>query len=238
MKPGAILGLSAALIPMLTPIIFHPSTAAAVLLHGSTGAALGTTAFVTAIVVFIVKRRASDNGSGGTPKLPRRQVFALLSFVMLALFLAMTAGDFAEYRRLVAIQQHGGRAEADVVRIYTDGCGRSSCSIDVEYRYALPTPPLATPVQVTGYGYLTSDRHPDDARLVHARDSGHVPIAYDTRNPQVSAINFDDGVFKDDHLVKIMRLLKLFGALALMCLVPIAILFAAGSLTSRTSAVA
>ena len=236
MKMGVMLGALLGLVPVLLPVLLEPSTAGAVLLHGSTGITLVLVVGLVGLISFIAKRQRSVDGqpSDKVRKLSRVQLIGLFAAILLAVFGSVFVGQFLEYRSLVAIEQHGHRAAADVVRIYTDGCGRSSCSIKVEYRYA--PAPAATPL--IGYGYLASDRHPDDPRLLQARATGHVPIAYDVAAPARSALNFDDSVFKVDHAQRLIGPMKMMGWMLLLCLGLPALLIAFVPASSRKPAAA
>jgi hypothetical protein len=85
------------------------------------------------------------------------------------------------------------------VQIYSSECGRNGCLIDVEYKYKPDISWTSTTSEEIGFGHLADSRFPDDPRLLYAREHHSVPIAYDTLNPQKSALNFNDSVLQSDH---------------------------------------
>jgi hypothetical protein len=105
------------------------------------------------------------------------------------------------------LQKFGVRTEATVTRIYTDGCGRRSCSIDAQFTF-----PVAGQT-FSGHGYLASDRDPTDPDLVYAKRHGSVPIAYDARRPRVVGLNFGDRIFHEDAVHGMWSLIGIVGAI-------------------------
>ncbi len=105
------------------------------------------------------------------------------------------------------LQTHGMRTEATVTRIYTDGCGRSSCSIYAQFNF------LADGRTFDGHGYLASDRNPDDPDLIYVKTRGTVPVAYDVRRPVVVDLNFRDWVFRRNAYALMWQMIGLIGVI-------------------------
>ena len=105
------------------------------------------------------------------------------------------------------LQKYGIRTEATVTRIYTDGCGRSGCSLDAQFSF------VANGRTVSGHGYLASDRNLDDADLIYAKTRGTVPVAYDVRRPAVVGLNFRDWVFRKNAYGLMWQLVGIIGAI-------------------------
>ena len=183
------LGLLLALASILAPVIAQPHMAPAILLHGPTGVLAIVALFVCAAMAVRARRNPAGNGA----RHPAGMTVALAA-VGFALF---TLWRFVDYRHAAAIRAHGERSDATVVSIYTDSCGRNGCSINVAYSFT-PDGGVAAGQERRGYARLTSDRYPNDWRLVAARNSGHVPIAYDRNDPRVSRLNFADSAFAGD----------------------------------------
>lgn len=51
--------------------------------------------------------------------------------------------------------------------------------------------------------------------VAYARTNRHVPIAYEVDHPQVSALNFDDEVFRLDHGKRYLSTVALLGEIFL-----------------------
>lgn len=149
----------------------------------------------TVVVMRRIERSLAENPPVETPRTKRRLAIGVVAFVMLAVLAVTAVPDYLTYRKLIAIQQHGRRAEGIVDTIYVAGCGRSGpCSLNVRYHYRAPSPEDGRPIQLTGDEYL-GPKYSDDPHFVYASTRGRVPIAYDLTKPQKSAVNFDDSVF-------------------------------------------
>lgn len=177
------------------PILVDPSSASAILLHSNVGFVSLLFIGVMAVVVFM--RRMS---AGFDPD-DRKSVFALtatffgLAFAVLFFGLAISMHN--EERTEARIQHNGLRTMADVVRIYSGGCGRRSCSTFLEYAFTPSTETGVASKSIDGYADL-GDRS-NDPRIKYARTNKKVPIAYEVGHPEVSALNFNDDVFRLDH---------------------------------------
>lgn len=191
-KYGVLIGTLFSFFILGIPILVDPSSASAILLHSDLG--LISLIFVAVMVIVVVMRRVSV---GSDPD-DRKSVFALAAtffgLVFAALFLSFAISGHNEARTETRIQGHGLRATADVVRIYNGACGRGgSCSIYVEYAF---TPSTETK-SIRGYARIGSKG--GDPHVTYARTNKQVPIAYEVGHPEVSALNFDDDVFRLDH---------------------------------------
>lgn len=173
------------------PILVDPSSAADVIFHGDAGFVLLLLIIMTPVIVMM--RRLSTNIDPND----RKSVFAfaalLIGLVTAVLFFCAAIFLSHEDRIAAKIQRNGLRATADVVRIYSGGCGRHSCSIDVEYAFTPPTEAQAA------HGYARLGSRNTDPDVVYARTHPKIPIAYEVGHPEVSALNFNDAVFRIDH---------------------------------------
>ncbi len=106
--------------------------------------------------------------------------------------------EYARYRRLVRIQQHGVRAIADVDSIYKGDCTRSGCSLHATYHYMAGPLSSGLSERIEGEDYLGRDEL-DDPHYLYASATKHLPVAYDRLAPNNSAINFDNQVFSTDQ---------------------------------------
>jgi hypothetical protein len=213
-KYGALFGAALGILFVAgIPILRNPSSASAILLHGSAG--LVCVFLLVAWGIVVLARRSSKHVDLNSPS---------SRFAFSAKFLALACSVFfivpaiwlrAQEHTETKIQANGQRAMADVVRIYNGGCGKHSCSIDVEYAFT-PTSGMSEGSQpIHGYGQLGTSDRPNDPNLVYANTNQHVPIAYEVDDPQVSALNFNDDVFRLDHGQRYRKTVGLLGAVFL-----------------------
>lgn len=210
---GWILGvIFAAIFIWGIPILSNPSSASAILLHGTLGLVCIVCIALWGIV--IVARRLGANVDPNSPS---------SRFAFLAKFFALFCSVFfilsaiwlrSQEHAEIKIQTNGQRVMADVVRIYTGSCGKHSCSINVEYTFT-PTSGTGGSQLIHGYADLGTSNRPNDPNLVYARTNQRVPIAYEVDHPQVSALNFNDDVFRLDHSESYHRTVGLTGAIFL-----------------------
>lgn len=189
---GTLLGL----FPVIgIPILTDPSSASDIIFHGDAGfiALLSIALITTALVVKRMNARIAPDDR----KSPFAFYATFFGLIFAVLFFGFTILVNNENHIETKIQRNGLRANADVVRIYTGSCGKRSCSINVEYAF--------TPSDETGvaskpiHGYADLGDHPDDPRVIYARTNKQVPIAYEVDHPEVSALNFNNDVFRLDH---------------------------------------
>ena len=199
------------------PILANPSSASDILLHSDVGLVAFTC--IALIPVVAIARRVS----GGVDSNGRKSVFLPLAVVVglifTVLFFGLTMVAHSDSRKALRIQRNGQRAMADVVRIYSGACGKHSCSIYVEYAF---TPPTETNgISKTIHGYANIGTRHNDAHLNYARTNKQVPIAYEVGHPQVSALNFDDDVFRsnDGENSRLIVLGKIFLGVFVLVLV-------------------
>lgn len=140
-----------------------------------------------------------------------RQVLVFFGAIFGGLFAALVVWQALECLKALDLQKHGRATEASVVRIYTAGCGRSGCNLNVEYSFTPEPAPGTAAKAYRGYKYIASDDHRDDPDLVYAKTNGTVPIVYDTNNPAVSDLNFNNRVFAKNP---ILLMLMIVGVLA------------------------
>ncbi len=198
---------------------------------GHTGwAVLLAVLVATLAVMWRAQRSLKSNPPIESHRGKKAQAIGVYVVVMLAVFAIIIFSDYLPYRKLVAIQQHGGRADGTVDSIYVAGCGRSGpCTLGVRYHYSAPAPEHGGSIQLMGDELLGPDRS-DDPYYVYASSKGHVPIAFDSEQPQESALNFDDSVFTGGQAFRRLAQMKSFAetlliAAAIMSLVLIAALF-------------
>ncbi|MBD8873473.1 hypothetical protein [Rhodanobacter sp. DHB23] len=199
-KHGILIGVSFLLLIFVLPLLFNPSSASDMILHSERGfIALICTAMLAALVV---AGRMSERGGPDDRKSAATLAATSIGLAVAVLFFGIAISSHNEARAEASIQRNGVRATADVVRIYNGGCGRAGCNIYVEYAF---TPPTETQ-SVHGHAWLGSTGG-SDSHIAYARTNRQVPIAYEIGHPEVSALNFNDDVFRLDHDDSAMALL-------------------------------
>jgi hypothetical protein len=137
-------------------------------------------------------------------------LFVLLGLCFVVINVQFVSEEYANYRKLTVIQQHGRRAVANVDSIYVHGCSRGgSCVLHARYHYT----PIALSSRVSmvsvGDDRLGFDEM-NDPNYIFANSTGHVPVAYDVLNPSNSAINFGDDVFRTDQTHRLISQIAAF----------------------------
>jgi hypothetical protein len=216
-KPNIKYGIFGGLLGVLfiwgIPILSNPSSASAILLHGDVGFIGAAVLAVWGIIV--VARRLSANVDMNSPSSRFAFFGKFLALFCTVFFALLIMWARNEEHTEVKIQANGQRVMADVVRIYTGSCGKRSCSINVEYAFTPSSETGAGSQAIHGYAQLgTSDRS-NAPNLVYARTNQHVPVAYEVDHPQVSALNFNDDVFRIDHSRRYLSTVRLFGEIFL-----------------------
>lgn len=203
---GAVIGI---FLVWGIPILSDPSSASAILLHGLFGQMCIAMLAIWGMVV--LAKRWSANVDANNPA---------SRFAFFIKFLALFCGGFfflsiiwlrSQEHTQVTIQHHGERAMADIVRIYTGACGKRSCSINVEYMFTPTSETEEASQPIHGYAQLGTNNRPNDPNIVYARTNHRVPIAYEVGHPQLSALNFNDDVFRLDHSQDYLRTVGLLG---------------------------
>lgn len=191
------------------PLLADPSSAYDIIFHGDVGfiAPLSIALVATALLVKRMNARTASDGR----KSPLAFYALFFGLIFAVLFFGFTSLVSNKNRIEANIQRNGLRANADVVRIYTASCGKRSCSIDVEYAFTPSGETAAASKPIHGYADLGD--HPDDPRVIYARTNKQVPIAYEVGHPEVSALNFDDDVFRLDHGEQTRSGMAFFGKL-------------------------
>ncbi|RUL74525.1 hypothetical protein [Dyella choica] len=177
------------------PILADPSSASTILLHSDAGFEL--LIFIALMAVVVIGRRMSAGVDSSDPKSVFVFAATFFGLVFAVLFFAVATLGHNEERAEIRIQRNGLRTMADVVRIYRGGCGRRSCSIYVEYAFTPSTETSDASKSIHGYADL-GDRF-DDPHVNYARTNKQVPIAYEVGHPEISALNFNDEVFRLDY---------------------------------------
>lgn len=181
------------------PILGDPSSASAILLHSNVGfvALIFIALMFIALMAVVIGRRMSAGVDSNDPKSVFVLAATFFGLVFAVIFFGFAISMHNEARTETRIQRNGLRTMADVVRIYSGSCGRQSCSIYVEYAF---TPSTETNVASKSiHGYADLGGHSDDPHVTYARTNKQVPIAYEVGHPEVSALNFNDDVFRLDH---------------------------------------
>jgi hypothetical protein len=194
-KHGILIGTLFALFFVFgIPILTNPSSASDVIFHSDAGFIALLLIALMALAAIMKRVRAKVDSND------RKSMFVLYAafpgLVLAVLFLGLTFLTHNEVHTAIRIQRNGQRTTANVVRIFTGSCGRRSCSINVEYTFTPSTETNAASQPIHGYADL-GDRS-DDPRVIYARTNKQVPIAYEVDHPEVSALNFDDEVFRLD----------------------------------------
>jgi hypothetical protein len=207
---GAVIGI---LVFFGIPILTNPSSASAILLHGEAGFLF--ISFIVIAVLGVVGKRLSA-GIDPNDKMAKFKFFAkFFAIFCVTIFILPAIWLRNQERTETKIQLNGQRVMADVVRIYNGACGKRSCSIDVEYAFTPTSETDASAQPVHGYAHLGSSNHPNDPDLIYARANKQVPIAYEVGHPEVSALNFDDEVFRIDHGERYRSVVALLGKILL-----------------------
>lgn len=211
-KHGILIGaLLAFLLAFGIPILADPSSASVIILHSNAGfmALLLIALMATIVLIRHMSARVDFND--------RKSVFVFFA-ASLGLILAVIFSGIAIFMHNKTgtgtdIQRNGQRTVADVVRIYNGGCGRRSCSINAEYTFTPSTETNAASKPIHGYADL--GERPDDPRVTYARTNKQVPIAYEVGHPEVSALNFNDDVFRLDPSERYRSEMALLGKILL-----------------------
>lgn len=191
-KHGVLIGSLFSLLILGIPVLVDPSSASAILLHSDVG--FITLIFIALMTVTAVGRRMSADGYSNDRKSVFTFVATFFGFVFAVLFFGFAISWHNEAHTETRIQRNGLRAMADVVRIYSGECGRGgSCSIYVEYTFMPSTETKSM------HGYARLGWRNNDPSVAYARTNKQVPIAYEVSHPEVSALNFNDDVFRLDH---------------------------------------
>ena len=211
-KQGILIGTLFALFFSLgIPILANPSAASTILLHSNVGFASLT--FIALMAVVVVARRMSAGVDSNDPKSVFVFAATFFGLVFAVLFFSVAISGHNEARTETRIQRNGLRAMADVVRIYNGSCGRRSCNTYVEYAF---TPSTETNVvSKSVHGYADLGNRSNDPHIAYARTNKQVPIAYEVGHPEVSALNFDDDVFRLDHAEHSNGVVTLLGKILL-----------------------
>jgi hypothetical protein len=193
------------------PILADPSSASAVLLHGDVG--FLCIALLVVLGLIAAGKHMSARVDANNPKssFAFTATFFALFFTVLFIVFAVWLGGIERVE--AKIQRNGQRVMADVIRIYSGGCGKHSCSIDVEYAFTPVSETDGAPLLLHGYSQL-GDRS-NDPDVVYARKNQRVPIAYEIDHPQASALNFNDEVFRLDHGQRYRSTVTLLGEIFL-----------------------
>lgn len=114
--------------------------------------------------------------------------------------------------RTLSLRHDGQRSEASVVRFYVSGCGRRSCSTDVEYAFEAHA--NGHQHEFHGNAYIADSTHQNtDADYLSAKAFRKVPVVYNRSDPTISALNFRDDVYRGNPLSRAAFLMGLEGGI-------------------------
>jgi hypothetical protein len=142
-----------------------------------------------------------------------KQTVSVFGFIFGGLFAAMVIWQALECMKTLDLQKNGRSTEARVIRTYTAGCGKRSCSINVEYAFTPEPAPGDPRIEYRGYEYIADSRRPNDPDLGYARTNGTVPIVYDVNRPATSGLNFRNRVFAKNPVSSMFDFLGIFGGI-------------------------
>jgi len=201
---------------IVLPAFVHPTAASAILMHGSGVEAILLCTLLLAApfgwVKFVSTRQqaAIKKGEVGRKSWYEYDI-TFLAMVGGGMFLSVAAYQVRDSENLSGIQSHGQRIIADVVDIYTSTCGKTGCNVEVEYKYVPLGRQGLSAAPVTGHAYLANSRDPADPQLIFAKTHNSVPVAYDITRPNISALNFNDDVFRIDHAESTREIIEWVG---------------------------
>jgi hypothetical protein len=129
-----------------------------------------------------------------TPHANRIYTMLILGWLLSAFFVFQgVTSSLHQYNLLRAMQSHGAKSNAKITSYFKSNCTKHGCTTNANYKF---TPSGYAPgIVFYGHDALGDDWSPGDPQFNLARRSGIVPIAYDTSNPNVSAINFRNHLF-------------------------------------------
>jgi predicted RNA-binding Zn-ribbon protein involved in translation (DUF1610 family)/uncharacterized membrane protein len=179
------------------PILSNPSSASAILLHGNFG--FICIFFLAIWGLVVVFRRLSVRVDVNNPMAKFVFFAEFVAAFCTVCFLGLALMLRTQEHTVAKIQLNGQRAMANVVRVYTGSCGKHSCSINVEYTFTPTSDTEGASEPLHGYSQIGTTNRPNDPDVVYARTHQYIPIAYEVDDPQVSALNFNDDVFRLDH---------------------------------------
>ncbi len=194
-KHGVLIGSLFSLLILVVPMLLDPSSASDILLHSNLTSVV--LIFIALMGLVVLGRRVSAGVDSGNSKSVFLFAATFFGVVLAVLFFGFSISGHNEARIEAKIQHNGARTTADVVHIYSGICGRRSCGINVEYVFTPSTGVSVVSKPIHGYAELAD--HSNDPRVIYARTNKEVPIAYEVGHPEVSALNFNDDVFRLDH---------------------------------------
>ncbi len=202
---------------LFLPIILRPSSASDLILHGPFFRDAVVWLAVIAGLYFFKKYQSQKIYASEKEKKidSLNLILKMIPVVFLVAFSATVIFTINSTMKMSEIKNHGQRTMASVLDIYMGSCGKHGCSEYVRYQF-LPKSDKAGSQPVTDYAYLTSSDRPNDPHLVFAETQHQVPVAYDTLDPHVSLLNFNDVVFQRDPVKSAIRSIEIFGGMIVL----------------------
>jgi hypothetical protein len=154
-----------------------------------------------------------------------KQMLRIYGFILGVFFAVIVVWQALDCMKRLDLQKNGRAIVANVIRIYTSGCGKRGCSLDVEYAFT-PEPTAGNArMEYRGYEYIGSSRSPDAPNLIYAKTYRAVPIVYDVNRPTTSSLNFRNRIFEQDPVSAMFKLLGIFaGVLGVVAIIFLATL--------------
>jgi hypothetical protein len=142
-----------------------------------------------------------------------KQSLKVFGLILGGVFTAIVVWQALDCMKSLELQKSGRATEASVIRIYTSSCGKSGCSLNVEYSFTPLSAQGVAQIVYRGYEYIGSSRQPNDPNLIYARTNRTVPIVYDVDNPETSKLNFGNRVFAKDPVAEMLTFVGIFGGI-------------------------
>lgn len=110
--------------------------------------------------------------------------------VMMSMMLPFIVPQIETHMEASALIVRGVPVQARLVREFDTECGKTGCTVDLEYRF-MPPGGLHP---VSGYARVGSSRRDPDTAYTYAIDTNSVPILYDPADPTRSMLYWKDRI--------------------------------------------
>ena len=147
-----------------------------------------------------------------------KQTLWVFGLIFGGLFVVIVVWQVLDCLKGLDLQKNGRSTEARVIRTYTAGCGKRSCSINVEYAFTPEPAPGDPRIEYRGYEHIADSRRPNDPDLRYARTNGTVPIVYDVNRPATSGLNFRNRVFANNPVTTMFDVIGIIGGIEALIL--------------------
>jgi hypothetical protein len=180
-------------------ILVSPTSAFVVPLHSDTEEVMFMALALAGVVIVIRPLSAWVDMNDPWSRFALAVKYSALFFTVMFIVLAIPVGT---ERTELRIQNNGQRAMGNVVRFHAGYCGKRSisCAINVEYAFTPTSEANRSSLPIHGDAQLSPSDRGYDPNVVYAHKNMQVPIAYEVDHPELSALNFNDDVFRVDHV--------------------------------------